>query len=321
MKIISFFLLICNFAFCDYELAKQEALAQEKPLLIVFLGPNWCPHSDQLEEEILADLPFIQNLKKDVVLYKVEIPEEFEEESYLGQDLKEKFHVEECPSLVLAEPSGEEIAKLTFLPVGQKEFASVIKNTLADYKKVSRITKTQLEKLQVEELKSLYAKAGHLADEAFKKAFLNQGLKTDRSPYFLLEEYSNLLTAGKMGKWKLQAIKRKIQKRDPKNADGYMRELAVMDFESLASVKKSKNAEVVVAPLVKYLKNFGSSDTKGAWEIEMKISQYYFSQNKIKEALAHAKASFDIAPEEHKGDLAQSIQYLEIESCSNNKSR
>jgi len=324
-SIIACTLLICNFTFGnwqeDYELAKQEALSQEKPLLIAFLGPNWCPYSDQLEEEILADLKFLAGLNKDVVLFKVEIPESFEEEAYPGQELKEKFQVEECPSLVLAHPSGEEIAKLTFLPVGQKEFASVIRSTLADYRKVSRITKAGLEKLQVEELKALYAKAGHLADETFKNALLSQGLKSDRSPYFLLEEYSNLLTAGKMGKWKLKSLRKKIQQRDPENAEGYMRKLAVMDFESLANFKRPKQAELVVAPLKKYIQDFGNSDAKGAWEIEMRISQYYFTQDKIKEALAHAKASLEIAPVEHRGEIAQSIEYLEVEASSDHQSR
>ncbi|NGX48303.1 MAG: Disulfide bond reductase DsbH [Chlamydiae bacterium] len=313
--IIACILLICNSGYAkwhdNYKEAKKIATLEEKPLLIVFLGPNWCPWSDQLEVEVLASNAFLENLEKEVVLLKVDIPEDFDEEGFPGQDLRNQFHVEECPSLVLVESSGEEIAKLSYLPIDQKEFVTYIKETLSDHRKISRITKQQLDKLKVEELKSLYAKAGRLADVTFKKALLDQGLKSDRSPFFLLEQYSNLFTSRKMSSWKLRSIRKKIIARDPENKEGYQRKLAVMDFEALASVKKPQKAEIVVGPLVEYMQNFGKKDQKNAWHIEMKISQYFFTQNQIEDALRHAKASLDAAPKQHKKDIAESIEYLQ----------
>lgn len=42
------------------DFSKAQARAQEKnsPLLIAFLGPNWCPWSDKLEEEVLTSNTF-----------------------------------------------------------------------------------------------------------------------------------------------------------------------------------------------------------------------------------------------------------------------
>jgi len=316
---IPWILLICNSAFChwqeSYDKAKEVARKEEKPLLIAFIGPNWCPHSDRLEEEILSDQKWISRMQRDVVLYKVAIPEEFEE-PFSGKELKQQFHIEECPTLVLAQPSGEEIAKLSFLPLAQKEFYELIASTLENYQNVTRLTKTQLQQLQVEDLKALYAKAEKLADQTLQKNLLVQGLKADRSPYFLLEQYSNLLTRGRLGYFRQKVLRKKIQARDPENAEGSMRKLAVMDFELLKQVKRPQRAETVVAPLVKYLREFSNTDRSGAWEIELKISQYFFSRDKIQEALTHARASFELAPEEHRKEIAQSIQYLKSVSAN-----
>ena len=45
-------------------------------------------------------------------------------------------------------------------------------------------------------------------------------------------------------------------------------------------------------------------DPKNVWQIEMKISQYFFTQNRIEEALSHAKASLDTAPDEYKKEIS-----------------
>lgn len=295
----------------NYAEAKKEAEKEGKPLLVTFLGPNWCPWSDQLESEILADRSFLSEIEKDFVLLKVDIPQDFAEGSFPGKSLKDRYRVEECPSLVLIESSGEEIAKLAYLPLQQKELCSYIKETLVDYQKMSRITKKQLEEMKIEELKTLHVKAGRLADKSIKKTIYQQGLKKDPGSFFLLEKYGDLLMGTKIGNWKVKSLRKKIAGRDPENEGGTMRKLAVMDFEALASVKKRQKAEIVVEPLLEYLKHFGKRDRESGWQIAMKISQYFFTRNQIQDALRHAQASFEMAPEEHKKEIAQSIEYLQ----------
>lgn len=290
--------------------AVKQAEKEKKPLLVAFLGPNWCPWSDQLEAEVLANPQFLAEMEKEFVLVKIDIPEDFEGASFPGKELKNQLKVEECPSIVLLQPTGEEIAMLAYLPIDPREFSSYIKETLADFRKVSRITKKQLDHMKVEDLKSIYAKAGRLADETFKKAVLTQGLKIDRDPFFLLEEYGNLLIGGKANHWKIKSLRKKIVDRDPDNEGGFLRQLAVMDFEALTMIKKHQKAEIVVKPLVEYLQHFGKKDPENAWRIEMKVSQYFFTHNRIDEALHHAEASLQIAPEECKKEIVQSIEYL-----------
>lgn len=291
--------------------AKNQAVKEGKPLLIAFLGSNWCPWSDQLESEVLANPNFLREMEKDFVLVKIDIPENFEEENFPGKELKKRFKVEESPSLILMQPTDEEIAILEYLPVDVKEFCSYVKETLSDYQRLSRITKKQLDQMQVEELKALYAKAGRLADQTFKKIVLEQGLKSDQGPFFLLEKYEDLIAGKKPSSSQMKHLRKKIIQSDPKNEGGALRKLAVMDFQALANVKKkTPKAEIVVRPLLEYLQAFGKNDGENAWRIEMKVSQYFFTQNRIEDALKHAQASLEIAPEECKKEIAQSIEYL-----------
>jgi len=294
------------------DFSKAQKLAQEanKPLLIAFLGPNWCPWSDQLEAEVLAQPSFLNRVKKEAVLVKVDIPEEYQAtENSPNLVLKENFHIEECPSLVLVEPSGHLIAKLRYLPITTDEFASHIHEILQDYERISHLPQGQ--KLGVEEVKSLYVKAGRLADETFKKSLLKQGLRIDRSPYFLLEQYKNMLSSAKLKDPKLVRIRNKIIARDRKNQSGFRRKLALMDFQTLAhAVQKPQKSDRVIQPLVEYLQKFGKRDPENAWRLEMMISQYLFGHNKTQEALKHARASYAIAPDSAKDEISQSIDYL-----------
>lgn len=292
----------------NVEDAQREAKERNLPLLIAFLGPNWCSFSDELEEEILSQKGVTELLGKEMILVKIDIPEDFEESHYYGKELKESFHIDECPSLVLTDSQTHPIAKLNYLPVTPEHFVRYVKQIMGDYERVSHLARRELKQMKVDEIKHLYARAGHLADITFKKALMKQGLKVDRGPYFLVEKYGSLLASGTASERKLRKIRNKVLARDPENEQGCLRKLALIDFESRID---EKTPEEVVAPLISYLRDFGPKDPENAWKLEMKISQYLFSKNKIEGALKHARLSYDSAPDNAKREIAQSIEYLQ----------
>jgi len=244
---------------------------------------------------------------------KIDLPEDWEKGGYAGEALKDELQVSECPCLVLIDPLGTPIAKLEYLPLQPKVFASYLREMLGDYREVATLSeKKAVKKLDVDQLKHLYAKAGRLADAAFKKALLDEGLKMDKSPYFLVEEYGRILANGKLSDRRLGNLRNKIFARDPKNQQGFQRKLAILDFEALSfAIKHTEEAERVIRPLVQYLKKFGDKDRENAWKIEMKISQYLFGQNLIEEALKHAQASLKLAPESAQEEVTRSVVYLQ----------
>lgn len=300
----------------DFAAAQKIAEEKKKPILMAFLGPNWCAFSDQLESEILSSKEFLKNLGETFVLLEVDIPQNFDlqtQDNLTSIELKEKYHVDECPSIVLVEPTGHLIGKLNYLPLESKDFANYIKEMVSDFTRVSTLVKTHtLNTLKVDELKSLYVKAGRFADAALKKAILEKGIKEDQGPYFLLEEYGRLIGEHSLKSRDVRRLRNKIFARDPNNKEGSLRKLAIMDFEVLAhSVKNLKNSADAVKPLINYLEKFGSQDGENAWRLEMKISQYLFGKDQAEEALKHAKASYAMAPEDSKTEITRSIDYLQ----------
>lgn len=296
--------------------AQKEAVEQNKPILIAFLGPNWCPWSDQLEKEVLTQSDFLGELQDRVILLKVDIPEDFSlynPEGLPALQLKDRYHIQECPALVLVEPMGHEIAQLKYLPLKSTEFAQYVQQMLNDYRDVQdAVTQKHLTQVSENELKMLYTKAGQFADSTFKRAVLKKGLKEDKSPYFLLEEYGYLLANGHVRNRKLGRIRNKIIARDPNNAKGALRKLAMLEFEALTKgQKKHASAEKAIEPLVKYLKAHGKNDVENGWKMEMMISEYLFTKNQLESALKHAQASWEIAPETAKKEIGQSIAYLQ----------
>lgn len=302
--------------FDDFSSAQQAALKQNKPLLIAFLGPTWCPWSDKLEEEILVDKTFIEGLKKEVVLLKIDFPKDLEKTSPLDNSslaLKERYQIQECPSLILVQPSGEEIAKLRNLSLTSSDYVVYVKEILHDFSKVTQaIEKKHLKTLQLDEIKDLYGKAGKFVDQAFKHVLLEKGLKIDHGTYFLLEQYGQFISDVGLNNKKTQQLRAKILERDPKNIDSVRLKLAIMDFEALASVTQNlQTYENVLKPLLDYLQQYGNQDLQNAWKIEMRISEYLFGKDQVSAALDHAKASYALAPDTEKKEIAQSIEYLQ----------
>lgn len=301
----------------SYDAALQEAKEKELPLLIAFLGPNWCPSSDQLEAEILTEKKFRSSLEGKAILLKVDLPEDFSLElGSRGRALKQRYGVEECPTLILAKPSGTIMAQLDSLPLDSLAFAGYINELIEDYQHLAKLTEEKgvIRSLEGEELKGLYTKAGRFADETFKKALLTRGIKSDDGTYFLIEKYSDRLAKGKVGNLRSRLLRKKIESSDPNNLSGAHRKLAILDFRALCDGCENKTQpEQVIIPLLAYLKEFGPRDQSYAWKIELMISQYLFGKDRLDEALIHARSSFTMAPESAKGEIVRSIEYLQVQ--------
>lgn len=201
----------------NFEQAKEIALKQNRPLLIAFLGPQWCPYSDELEDKILQTNSFLAALQDKVIFLRVDIPEGYEEDAQTLQ-LRQNYNIDSCPTLILVEPNGREIAKLEAAPVESKQVAQEVVTVLASYTEVSDAK--SINTLKEEQLKDLYARAGKLADSTFKKALLERGLKEDKSAYFLLQQYGELLVKQGVKNRESKILRNRIVARDLKNEKG-----------------------------------------------------------------------------------------------------
>lgn len=308
MSLKVFFLALCLTicGFCkDYKSSLEEAQLQEKRVLLAFVGSEWCPWSEKLLKEVLKHPEFENALKDLVVFVTVDFP-------YTGscpesERLKEKFNVQQLPTVVLASQKEEEIAKIGYLPLTPTEFASHVQRVLDSYKKlVSKIDETDLNQMSIEDLRALYQEACFYNLAKFKERVLSIGLTRDPTPFFLLEKYIEVV---KSEPKKAKLLRSQIDFKDPENKESSKFHLAVIDFNALAEI--SDDTQKVLKPLKKYLKEYGETDRKNCWRIQLMISQYLFhKQQDISKSIKAAKSALESAPEEKKAEILEFLNYI-----------
>jgi protein disulfide-isomerase len=299
----------------DYDKALQLSQATGKSLLLAFVGSDWCPWSRKLIKEIIEKREFVKELQQDVLFVWVDFPEKSavaQGQRTQNQGLKNRFAVQELPTLVLVDSSGDEVVKLGYLPSTAQEMAHQLKNFLHDFKQLKKIIGSpRLASLKGEELEKLYKKASQLGRETEKKSLLEIGLKNDQDGFFLIQEYTALIEKAKLRDPKVQRLRRQIMSKDPSNNKGVHLQLALTEFHVLSkNLKKKENPEKAITPLVEYLRVYGPKDYENNWRIEMMIAQFLYSKNHLEKAICHAKMSYETAPSEYKPEVAQSLEYL-----------
>lgn len=58
----------------DFEQAQEKAVLEEKKLLLVFSGSDWCIPCIRLEKEVWQDLAFLSYAKEQLILYRADFP-------------------------------------------------------------------------------------------------------------------------------------------------------------------------------------------------------------------------------------------------------
>ncbi len=303
----------------DYAKALQISQETGKPLLLAFVGSDWCPWSQKMIKEIIEKREFAKELQQQMLFVWVDFPERLsmgKERKTQNQGLKNRFAIQELPTLVLVDADGDEIVKLGYLPSTPHEVAAQLKNALSDFKQLKTIVGSpRLVALQGEELEKLYKKASQLGREVEKKSLLEVGLKNDQSAFFLMQQYEMLLENAKLKDPNIQRLRRQILSKDPANSKGVHLQLALTEFNVLSKrLKKKEDPEKAITPLVDYLRVYGAKDHENNWRIEMIIAQFLYSKNHVEEAIRHAKMSYETAPFECKSEVAQSLEYLASKS-------
>lgn len=283
----------------EYQKLQAEAELKNTPLMIVFLGSDWCPWSKKISDEILSQQEFRKKIGQQFLFLSIEYSEQ--------NPLVEQFHIKELPTLVLLSPLGEEIARFGYLPFSPSDYADRLQHSFTAYQKISMMPLAQM---GVEGLKEAYviAQVHHL--QKFQKEILDLGLQKEGNHYFKMIQYEQM--AAREPK-KARQLKKEILKKDPKNQQGSHRELAVIEFRRLAESEAS--LAKVVQPLKKYLKEFGSKDKEYAWRLRMVLAQYYFGRGKIADAIKHANRALKESPKQQRQEIMETIDsYKELKA-------
>ena len=108
--IIIIFLLFSNYSqaqivkHTDYEIAKREAIKQNKDILIVLTGSDWCKPCIKMEKNVFLNSEFIKLAEDKLIILEVNLERHIDMDSKVYKDydfFKKKYQTNTLPCLIL----------------------------------------------------------------------------------------------------------------------------------------------------------------------------------------------------------------------------
>lgn len=110
----------------DYPMARAEARAEGKALLIVFTGTDWIEICEKFYDDILGQPAFIEAVSGEFTLLKLEFPKDNRlprEEALQKALLRDAYRVRGFPTVVLTDADGRPFGLNGYQPVSAEEYA------------------------------------------------------------------------------------------------------------------------------------------------------------------------------------------------------
>lgn len=287
----------------DLDEAINLAVQENKPIILIVVGQANCPWSEKLLMDVIYKPEFYEKAQKDYILCKVQL----DHLNRKGEELGLDHPVEKVPYVLLMSKEGHILATREQLPEAPDAFLAYFTEAIQSSGKVDEVLKSGLQASE-KTLEESYKIAKRLGLTSESELF-SIGLSKKKNLYFLLEKYQKLLVKGTHKE--VKDLKLDIQRLDPRNSKGAIRMMALLEFEERSRQKKGMdNPFSALKPLFEYLRDYGHYDKEFRWEIEMRIAQFLYSKNQLQAALQHASRSLEWAPEDHKSEVGEAVDYL-----------
>lgn len=135
--IFAMLILVSNYGLAqnwqtDFEEAKRIASEQNKNIIIVFSGSDWCAPCIKLDKNIWQSEAFKNEAEDEWVLVKANFPrkkanELSKEQTEHNRKLAEKYNIEgSFPLVVILDKSGKVLGKMGFKNVTPEEYITMI---------------------------------------------------------------------------------------------------------------------------------------------------------------------------------------------------
>jgi thioredoxin-related protein len=135
--VFSFLVLVTNFAFSqewnyNFDEAKKTASEQNKNIVIVFSGSDWCAPCIKLEKNVWQSEVFKKESEEKWVLVKANFPRKKanelpKEQTDHNRQLAEKYNIEgSFPLVVVLDSNGKILGKMGFKNVSPEEYIKMI---------------------------------------------------------------------------------------------------------------------------------------------------------------------------------------------------
>lgn len=117
----------------DFPAAQARAKQENKPLLLLFHGSDWCGWCIKLDKEVFSQPEFIDWAKQNAVLFSADFPQNIPQSAALEKQnskLAEQYQVEGFPTAVLLSPDGREIARTGYQAGGATNYLKHLESLL-----------------------------------------------------------------------------------------------------------------------------------------------------------------------------------------------
>src|SRR5437868_15348257 len=118
----------------DFPRSVETARKINRPLLLAFLGTDWSISSLKLDREVFDQAAFADDSKYNYLLCKLHFYQTQERSPELvrqNEDLAERYHIEQFPTVVVLSPDGREVGRLGYIPCVVDKFAGAVNRLLA----------------------------------------------------------------------------------------------------------------------------------------------------------------------------------------------
>lgn len=287
----------------NFSKATQLAQLYNRPMILVFTGSDWCDWSQKVSKELFETEEFSEAIGNSFIFVQLDFPKTTDKAVIISEQnlrLKEQYHVDQFPSLVMIEPDGREITRISYSEKTAEQFAYTLKGIFSKFLLLqNEVAKVDLASLEESKLEELYNEAMELKCPTFISQLLDQGLKSGTSAFFPVEKYSQLVLEGKVDQEEAVKLKQVIRERDEDNEEGARLRLALLDFQSHIDDPDRATEE----PL-SYIRDFGKKEDDNLWRLHMLISDYFSEHGREEEAKEHAEKTLETAPESIKAVLS-----------------
>jgi protein disulfide-isomerase len=116
----------------DFSAAKKKAKEENKPILMLFTGSDWCPWCIKWEKEAFSQTEFKDYANKNLVLLFVDFPDKKplpKAQARANDALQAKFKIEEYPTVVLLDSDAKKLGSFNYMEGGPKVLLGKIEST------------------------------------------------------------------------------------------------------------------------------------------------------------------------------------------------
>jgi thioredoxin-related protein len=116
----------------DFSAAKKKAKDENKPILMLFTGSDWCPYCIQWEKEAFSKPDFQEYAKKNLVLLLVDFPDKKplpKAQARANDALLKRYNVDEYPTVIILDSKGKQLGSFNYAEGGPKVLLGKIEST------------------------------------------------------------------------------------------------------------------------------------------------------------------------------------------------